>query len=334
MEKINPDKIHKIFDDFSRKKILVLGDIMLDAYICGNVRRISPEAPVPVVQVDRKEYRLGGAANVALNIKELGAEVELLSICGDDQEGEILKEIIEKQHIDSGNILKCKERKTTVKSRVIANNQQQLIRLDNEQTDFITRRESKKIIENVLAAMDDCDAIVFEDYDKGLLSAGMIRILVNEANKRNIPSIVDPKKRNFHQYKNCTLFKPNLQELRAGLNVQIDRPVKMDQIRKAAEQLFRKMNVQIAFITLSDEGVYINDRIKDLIVPSHKRSIYDVSGAGDTVTAVASLAISCGIENELLAQLTNIAGGLVCEKVGVVPVEKEEFYSECIRLLT
>lgn len=312
---------------------MVVGDIMLDAYYWGNVNRISPEAPVPVVQISQKEYRIGGAGNVALNIKNLGAEVFMVSVCGNDDEGVQLKSILEKNAIDNKGILECKGRTTTVKSRIIANNQQQLLRLDSEQSTLLGRKENRLVFESCMERLDKCDALVFEDYDKGLLSEKLIKNLINEANSRSIPTIVDPKRRNFHHYRNSTLFKPNLQELRNGLNMLIPRPVQIETIRKAAEVLFRRMNVGTAFITLSDEGVYINDRQKDMIVASHKRSIYDVSGAGDTVTAVAALALSSGIGNELLARLTNIAGGLVCEKVGVVPIGKDEFLNECIRLL-
>jgi bifunctional ADP-heptose synthase (sugar kinase/adenylyltransferase) len=154
-----------------------------------------------------------------------------------------------------------------------------------------------------------------------------------EANARNIPSIIDPKRRNFHFYHHTTLFKPNLRELRDGFGLELSKPLSIDKLNEAAEIIFEKMNVRIAFFTLSDEGVYINNRKEKLIVPSHKRNIYDVSGAGDTVASVAALGLASGLEPAMIAELTNIAGGLVCEEVGVVPIEKEKFFVECIRLL-
>jgi D-glycero-beta-D-manno-heptose-7-phosphate kinase len=331
--KLSVQEINKIFTDFQKKKILVIGDVMVDAYWWGNVNRISPEAPVPVVLVNKREYRLGGAANVALNIKEMGAEPILVSLVGNDFDGNTLLGLLDKRDIEKKYIAQSANRPTTVKSRIIANEQQQLMRVDNEITAIISQKESDEIYENAVKAMNNADALVFEDYDKGLLSAPLIERIITEANKRNIPVIVDPKKNNFFDYKNATLFKPNLKELREGLGLTIPKPIQIEDLREAAQQLFDRTNIKIAFITLSEAGVYINDRKKDMIVPSHKRSIYDVSGAGDTVGAIAALAIASGIGNSLLAMLTNIAGGLVCEQVGVVPINRDAYLSECIRLL-
>ncbi|MBL6963674.1 MAG: D-glycero-beta-D-manno-heptose-7-phosphate kinase [Bacteroidetes bacterium] len=307
---------------------------MLDAYWWGHVKRISPEAPVPVVLVNNREYRLGGAANVAVNIRQMGATPLLISLLGQDADGHAFLDLLDENSISKEYIFQSENRPTTVKSRIIANDQQQLLRVDSEITAGINKDESDRIYQNAISAMAEADALIFVDYDKGLLSAGLIRKIIKEANKRNIPVIVDPKKENFLEYKNATLFKPNLKELREGLGLIIPKPLQIEDLREAAQLLFDKMHIQIAFITLSSAGVYINDGKKDMIVPSHKRSIYDVSGAGDTVGAIAALAISSGIKNSLLAQLTNIAGGLVCEQVGVVPIDREQYLEECLRLLT
>jgi rfaE bifunctional protein kinase chain/domain len=331
--KLRKEEIEKIFTDFQQKKIVVVGDVMLDAYWWGHVNRISPEAPVPVVLVNKREYRLGGAANVALNIRQMGAEPILVSLVGNDADGHTFLSLMDEREMDKHYISQSDARPTTVKSRVIANDQQQLMRVDHEKTDLISEQESDLIFAHASEAMKDADALVFEDYDKGLLSEKLIEQIITEARKQEIPVIVDPKKRNFLNYKHATLFKPNLKELREGLGLSIPKPIQLKDLQEAAQLLFDQTHIQTAFITLSEDGVYINDGQKDMIVPSHKRSIYDVSGAGDTVGAIASLAIASGIGNSLLAQLTNIAGGLVCEQVGVVPIDRDVYLSECIRLL-
>lgn len=328
------EKTETFFKQIRDKRIVVAGDAMLDAYIWGDVKRISPEAPVPVVLVKNKEYRLGGAANVALNLKNLGADPVFVSVVGDDTEGHIFKDIMKVSGLSAEFIISSKNRPTTQKTRIIANNQQQLLRIDEENTGYLNDYDQTSFIENAIKAIAGSDAVVFSDYDKGVFSDKVIEKMVDEANRNSIPTIVDPKKRNFLLYKNVSLFKPNLKELAEGLGIIIQKPVSLKQLNEASDILFEKMNISIAFITLSDEGVFIRNKENSLIIPSHKRSIYDVSGAGDTVAAVAALALSCNSELKMIAELSNIAGGLVCEKVGVVPIELKEFEEECKRIFS
>lgn len=324
----NLTKDLSFFDEFRKKRILILGDIMLDTYIWGSVNRISPEAPVPVVLVDENESRLGGAGNVAMNIKQLGAVPLLISVTGNDKESELLNNILAENHISSEFIISSVKRKTTQKTRIIANHQQQIVRIDHEETTPVNDFDKKQLINKTLEIIPIADAIIFSDYDKGLLVPDIISQVIAEARKYNIPTIVDPKRQNFLYYHNATLFKPNLKELQEGLQLKIAKPVSIKELQLAAQKLVELLNIEIAMITLSDEGVYINDGKIEQIVPSHKRNVYDVSGAGDTVAAVAALSMACGFDSILMAELTNLAGGIVCEKVGVAPVSFEELKKE------
>lgn len=332
--KLTISEIEEIFRNFEDKKILIIGDAMLDSYWWGDVNRISPEAPVPIVKVKKRKVRLGGAANVALNIKALGATPILTTVIGNDPEGVEFLKLLDEESISKEYIVKSGTRPTTVKSRIIANNQQQLVRLDREVDTNINSEIKQKLKEHVFALLADIHAIIFQDYDKGVLTHELIQDIIQEANVKDIPTIIDPKKRNFKSYKNATLFKPNTRELRDGLGLELVRPFTKKKLSKAADVLFRDMEINIALFTLSEEGVYINDRKNEFLVSSHKRSIYDVSGAGDTVASVAALALACQLQHRLLAELTNISGGLVCEEVGVVPIEREKFFKECVRILS
>jgi len=324
--------INRFFEDITQKNILIIGDSMLDAYIWGDVKRISPEAPVPVVLVKNREYRLGGAANVAMNIVKLGATPKFISVIGEDAEGKIFSKLLQENGIQNDFLIYSSDRPTIVKTRIIGNQLQQLLRIDEENTSFLPQQIQYIFIEKVKKLIPECHAVIFSDYDKGILNKENITEIVDECIKHNVPSIVDPKRKNFLHYHHTSLFKPNLKELQEGLGFDFSKPITIEQLRKAANALFDKMNIDTAFFTMSDEGVYINNRKKDFVLPSHKRNIYDVSGAGDTVASVAALAFSCGLDIDLIAELSNIAGGLVCEKVGVVPVERNEFRAECSKI--
>jgi rfaE bifunctional protein kinase chain/domain len=333
LPQITKEDINEIFDDFRKKNVLIIGDVMLDAYWWGNVNRISPEAPVPVVLLNKKEYRLGGAANVAMNVKKLGARPILCSVIGNDDDGNIFTNLLKDAAIGNELIMKIKDRPTTAKSRIMGNGIQQIIRIDSESEAELNKDDKSRFLESILTVLPDSDVIIFQDYDKGLISSDLISFIVDKARTKNIPIVVDPKKRNFQFYKNVSLFKPNLKELKDGLNISVGRPLSTENLDIAANRIFELMQVERLMITLSEEGIYINDKKDSMIIPSHKRNIYDVSGAGDTVVSVAALALSTGLEPALIAELSNIAGGLVCEKVGVVSIEKEGFMQECIRLL-
>ncbi len=316
-----------IISKFEGMRVLVIGDVMIDAYLMGHVDRISPEAPVPVVAVKNKESRLGGAANVAMNLVALGAKPILCSVIGEDQEGKELLGLLEKEQIGIEGILFSKERITTVKTRVIAQ-QHQMLRIDQENSDPISEYDSfllgKRIINDLLPA---CDVIIFEDYDKGVITPTLIKQIVAEAHKRSIKIAVDPKKRNFNEYVGVDLFKPNLKELKEGYQMDLD-PSDQINFETGIIAFMHKMQLKNIMVTLSERGVMISNGKKFDYIPAHIRKIADVSGAGDTVISVASLCLALDLPNNQIAGLANLAGGLVCEEVGVVPINKKRLIQE------
>jgi len=321
-------EINRIFDSFIEKKVLVIGDVMLDAYWRGHVERISPEAPVPIVHVYNTEYKLGGAANVALNLKKLGAEPIICAALGEDYEGEIFLKMLDDSKINHDGIIFCKARPTTVKTRIVSG-KHQLLRVDKEDDSQITDKESAIITEKIKSLLETADLVIFEDYDKGVISKKLIEDTVLIANQLKIPIAVDPKKRNFMEYKNVTLFKPNMRELAEGLKLDIDIHAPISAIDGAANTLKKILKTKNAMITLSENGVYISGANDDgYLIPAHKRDIYDVSGAGDTVISVAALALLANVPIDVVAALANLAGGLVCEKVGVEPIDRENLLRE------
>jgi D-glycero-beta-D-manno-heptose-7-phosphate kinase len=317
---------------FAEKRILVLGDVMIDAYLTGKVNRVSPEAPVPIVSLKSKEERLGGAANVALNIDALGATPILVSVIGEDNEGSRFLSLMNELKMSTEGILRSENRMTTVKTRVLGNNQH-LLRIDAEQTDSISTELEEALFQRiVLLCQTKIDAIIFEDYNKGVLSADLITRVIKFANENNIPTTVDPKKENFFAYKGVSLFKPNLKELKEGLNVEFQFDDK-EQFEQAVQQLEKENQHEITFITLSEHGVFIKNQQEKWYLPAHLRNIADVSGAGDTVISVATLCLTLNLPINLIAAYANLAGGLVCEKVGVVSVNKEDLIREADKLI-
>ena len=321
-----------IFEKFNSLNILVIGDVMMDSYVWGKIERVSPEAPVPVVQVTKKENRLGGAANVALNVQSLGATPIICAVIGDDQEGLDLLALMERSNLPKEGILTLQDRQTTVKTRIIAHNQH-IVRVDAETDSTIPEESGFRMRERIADIIADrkIDAIIFEDYDKGLISEEMIAFTVNLANQKGIITVVDPKKRNFHFYKDVTLFKPNLKELREGLNTDVD-PYSLTQIEASVDLLREKLNARSIMLTLSEHGVYISNSKEHKLFPAHIRNIADVSGAGDTVIATAALCLASGLDEFKSGAIANLAGGLVCEHVGVVPVNKAQLLTEALLL--
>lgn len=319
--------MQNIVSKFEGLKVLVIGDVMIDAYLMGTVDRISPEAPVPVVAITHKDNRLGGAANVAMNLVALGAKPILCSVIGEDAEAKDLLGLLEKEHIGLSGIIQSKERKTTTKTRVIAHHHQ-MLRIDQEITtplsEYDTYLLSHRIINDLLPA---CDVVIFEDYDKGVITPSLIEQIVAEANKLGKKVAVDPKKRNFLNYNGVDLFKPNLKELREGFKKDVD-PADKASFETAIKELMSNMNLKNIMVTLSERGVMISDGEQFDYIPAHIRKIADVSGAGDTVISVASLCLALGLSNKEIAGIANLAGGLVCEEIGVVPVKKELLQKE------
>jgi rfaE bifunctional protein kinase chain/domain len=315
--------LDKILNGFKNYTVIIVGDVMVDSYLWGNVTRISPEAPVPIVSCTKRENRLGGAANVAENIKSLGALPVICSVIGKDEKGQLFKDILSSRGLTGEGLIEADDRPTTVKTRIISNNQQ-LLRVDQEIEDYLSGRLGQLLIEKIISVAENrkVDAIIMQDYDKGVITPDLIENIIGFASKRNIPTFVDPKKRNFHAYKNATLFKPNLKELVNGLNMNISKG-DFDAIFKAATVLHRQNAFKLVLITLSEMGILISDGSSYHVVPAEIRDIADVSGAGDTVIAMAALGYLAGLEPRQLAALANLAGGIVCEKAGVVPIDIE-----------
>lgn len=325
-------EVDSLLQSFTEKRILVIGDMMIDAYLKGNVTRVSPEAPVPIVNFQAKEDRLGGAANVALNLRALGAKAILCAVIGTDENSVRMTQIMEEHELSTEGIIRSENRMTTVKTRVIGNNQQ-LLRIDSEDSSDITSEQENALInciENLLNTQK-VDAIILEDYNKGVLTENIIRKTVELANAKDIPTTVDPKKKNFFAYENVTLFKPNLKELKEGLDVQFNFSER-EKFEEAVNALRAKLNCSKTFITLSENGVFIQENEDKNYVPAHQRNITDVSGAGDTVISVATLCLASGCSNKQIAEIANLAGGLVCEHVGVVSIDKERLHQELTKL--
>ncbi|MES2704264.1 MAG: PfkB family carbohydrate kinase [Bacteroidota bacterium] len=326
-------ELHKIFDDIAGLHIVVVGDVMLDNYWWGHVERISPEAPVPVVALTRRESRLGGAANVALNCRALGAQVTLASVVGDDVEGNTLIKLAGDAGISSELVMQSKIRPTTTKVRVLSRNQQ-MLRLDDEITDDLFTEEEHPFIDKVLRYLQRVKphAVIFEDYNKGVLKENVIRHIIAHCREIGIVTVVDPKKKNFLAYKGVTIFKPNLKEVREGLNLDVS-VVDQPHLEEVHKKLNDALGHDVTFITLSEKGVSWNNGSSMEIIPSHVRDIADVSGAGDTVVATATVIYTLTKDLHLMAEIANLAGGLVCEQVGVVPVEKNLLLKESEMLL-
>lgn len=324
-----PD-IKSIFDSFNQFNILIIGDVMIDSYMWGKVNRISPEAPVPIIMSTHQENRLGGAANVALNIQSLGAKPILCSVVGKDSKAKTFLGLLKKQNLTSDGIIEDEARKTTVKTRIISNNQH-LLRVDEEVNFELDKEIEKSFITHILRILEknSVHAIIFEDYDKGCITPVVIKKVVEYANKNNIPTLVDPKKRNFLEYKNITLFKPNFKELVEGSKIDIKKG-DFEGIFKASKKLHKELSAKYILVTLSELGVFISYNNKYKTIPAEVRDIADVSGAGDTIISIASLCLAADLNPELIAGISNLAGGLVCEKVGVVPIDKTQLLNEAL----
>ncbi len=323
----------ELFKTFSTIKIGVIGDMMLDTYWWGNVERISPEAPVPVVTVNRKEYRIGGAGNVALNLASLGTPVAVFSVIGDDDDGQILTGLLTENKIETAYLLKSNGRITTNKMRVISRNQQ-MLRLDSETLQPLENELEQKLIEQFekFIKEESPAAVIFEDYNKGVLTEKIIHSVIEICRKNSVITSVDPKRKHFFKYKGVDIFKPNLKEARDALNLLIEE-INETVLTHIHQKLVEELNHRISFITLSEKGVFYEDGEESRMVPSHIRNVADVSGAGDTVIAVATLIYALTGNTKMMAEIANLAGGIVCESVGTVAIDKAKLLRECQRLL-
>lgn len=325
--------IEQLFSGFKKMKVAVIGDVMLDTYWWGDVERISPEAPVPVVAVSKKEKRIGGAGNVALNVQALNASVALISILGDDEDGIQLKQLLEDNNIDTRFMLESRKRITTNKIRIISRNQQ-MMRLDAENIHDIDEVDEEKLqnqIEKYITT-EKPDVVIFEDYNKGILTKNIINKTIELCEKNKVPTAVDPKRKNFFSYKGATLFKPNLIEVFTNLNI-LPEEISEELLTSIHSRLKEAIDHSISLITLSEKGIFYQENNDKEMLPSHRRNIADVSGAGDTVIAVASLVYAATKNIHLTAEIANIAGGIVCEEVGTVAINKKRLLIECKKLV-
>lgn len=323
----------QLFTGFQSIRVAIVGDVMLDTYWWGSVDRISPEAPVPVVALKNKELRVGGAANVALNTASLGAKTTMISIVGADTDGEQLLQLLKDKHIDTSYIRSVSNRVTTNKTRIMSRNQQ-MMRLDAEITTDIDEATENILIEQVKNCLDEQQpqVLIFEDYNKGVITERVIHEVTTLCKERNVIIAVDPKKKNFLSYKDVTIFKPNLKEVKEGLNLSVDH-IDLSSLQQIHQRLQEHLHHQISLITLSEKGVFYQDETSHKIIPTHIRNIADVSGAGDTVIAVTSLCYAATRDMHLAAEMANIAGGLVCEQVGTAAIDRDKLLQECEILL-
>lgn len=317
-------------------RILVLGDLMVDQYLLGKVHRISPEAPVPIHRTEQRERRPGGAANVALNLRALGCDVSLAGIVGRDDHGLDLRSQLKEQGMDTSAVLEVNGRPTTLKTRIMSGGQH-LLRVDEEVDLDLDPTASKELVAAVCHQLDAAEhhAVLLEDYDKGALSADVIRGVLAEAKQRGIPVSVDPKFRHFDLFEGVSLFKPNLKELKEGLSLNWEvgnRAAREAGIARGLDQLTQSLHPDHILLTLSEDGVLIRHGEQDFHHPAHAREILDVSGAGDTVIAVATVLLAQGVPAADLAAAANLAGGLVCEKPGVVPIHVDDLKREIQQL--
>jgi rfaE bifunctional protein kinase chain/domain len=289
---------------------------------------VSPEAPVPIVNLENRDARLGGAANVALNLQSLGATPILCSVVGNDSEAALLKQLLTEKKMSDKGIVSSSQRATTVKTRVIGNNQQ-LVRIDSEDPSPLATSDETLFLKAVSNILDQqtVDAVILEDYNKGVLTPRTIEGIISLAKAKQIPIAVDPKKDNFMAYKGVTLFKPNFKELKEGVGMNFTFEQK-NLFHQAVEKLETSLGNEITFVTLSEHGVFIKDSKTQHLIPAHLRNITDVSGAGDTVISVATLCLTAGLSIHSIASISNLAGGLVCEISGVVSIDPLKLISE------
>ena len=323
----------KLFSSFKDIKVAVIGDVMLDTYWWGKVDRISPEAPVPIVAVSKREERIGGAGNVALNIQALGAVVSVISVIGNDAEADQLRSLLDNNNINTTHLINSKERITTNKIRIIGRNQQ-MMRLDAEITKPLSTNDEEALLSSFESYIknESPSIVILEDYNKGVLTTTVIQKIISLCKANNILTAVDPKRKNFFAFEQVDIFKPNLHEAKEGLNIISDE-VTDNSLKNIHQALHEKLHHLISLITLSEKGVFFQTGNEHMIIPTHIRSIADVSGAGDTVIAVASLVYAATKDVHLMAEMANIAGGLVCEEVGTVAIDKTRLLEECKHLL-
>ncbi len=331
MVSISRQRLDELEQKFRAKRIAIVGDMMLDCYFRGDVKRISPEAPVPVVEVENEFYRFGGAANVALNILKLGGIAYPIGVIGYDNDGAIFRSLINENLIEDDGLIVDDSRPTTAKTRVIAQ-KQHVVRIDKESKDYISEPIQQKVLDYIKSNINNFDGIILQDYNKGVLTPLLIKNIIELAVKNNKLITVDPKFSNFFSYQNVTVFKPNRKETEDALGIRIKTK---EDISMAGNQLLEKLNAQYVLLTLGEEGIAIFERGKEeKRMPTKARKVADVSGAGDTVISTLTMALAAGASILEASYLANFAGGIVCEEVGIVPIDPEKLFEIVIGDLT
>jgi rfaE bifunctional protein kinase chain/domain len=325
MINISKERLKEIKQAFKDLHIAVIGDMMLDCYFWGDVKRVSPEAPVPIIEVDDEFYRFGGAANVAYNILTLGGIPIPIGVVGYDNHGSIFNSLIDEFKFSAEGIFIDDQRPTTAKTRVIAV-KQHVVRIDQEKKDYISEEIEKKIINFLKSNFSEIDGIILEDYNKGVLTPRIIDEVINLSKKKNVIITVDPKFNNFFNYKDVTVFKPNRKETEDAFGIRIRTD---EDINATGIKLLDKLNAKYVLLTLGEQGIAIFEKGKEIIrIPTKARKVADVSGAGDTVISTLTMALAAKADIYEAAYLANYAGGLVCEEVGIVPIQVEKLFEE------
>ncbi len=321
MHKKDFARIQRLISSFDRARVLVVGDLILDEFIYGNVSRISPEAPVPVVWVDKESFMPGGASNVANNIRALGGQVYLAGVVGDDSRGETLRGLLKKKGVNCDGIFSDKDRPTTQKTRVIAHHQQ-VVRIDREVIKPVAEATLKEIIHFIGTQIDVIDALIIEDYGKGVIVPSLVREIVKIARKHKKIITVDPKETHFSYYRGVTTLTPNHHEAAAMVGFKIKDEASLE---KAGRKMLQKLKCETALITLGENGIAIFQEGKKMIkIPTVAQEVYDVSGAGDTVISTYTLARAAGANAIEAAHIANCAAGIVVGKLGVAVTSREE----------
>jgi len=328
MVDISNKRLNELKKSFDGKRIAVVGDMMLDGYFWGDVKRISPEAPVPVLEVEDEFFRFGGAANVAYNILTLGGIPVPIGVIGKDTYGNIFTSLIKEKNIEDKGIITDNERPTTTKTRVIANHQH-VVRIDKESKAYINGKIEQKLLTYLESELDKLDGIILQDYNKGILTPSLITKIISLANKKNILITVDPKFDNFFEYKNVTVFKPNRKETETVLGIRI----KDDKdVSSAGRNLLNKLNSEYVLLTLGESGIAVFEKgDKERRMPTKARKVADVSGAGDTVISTLTIGLAAAANIYEACFLANYAAGIVCGEVGIVPIEKERLFDTVLK---
>ena len=318
--------LDQLFSSINNSRIAVVGDLMLDRYVWGVVERISPEAPVPIVSQTGESSNLGGAANVAANVSSLGASSALYGLIGNDSDGVLLRSIVIDSKIDADALLIDPTRPTSVKTRVIAHNQH-VVRIDRESTRPMSAELQTQFLDNLLTGLQSCNALILEDYNKGVLTEEVIKQTISACRERGIPVGVDPKKENFWNYKGATLFKPNLKELEIAIGSKLRDDASLE---SAGQMVLKDLDLKYLLVTRGEKGMALFTEDDTHFIPTRAHKVHDVSGAGDTVIATIMTALAGGADIYQAAILANYAASIVIAEIGAVPIDATELRRICV----